>query len=249
MVLLAVIDMLTLEEDRRILDVVAGIILVQLPADHHGDQFIPGSIRNHACAHVHAVTQYRHPVADLVQFTHLVTDVDDTHALGRQITHDFKQLRNLTVGNGGSRLIHDQDPAVEGNSFDNFHHLLLRDGKIKDFICRVDSKVKLVQHFLCGRCHPLIVHAELSHGFPAEEDILRHGHMRHQHQFLVNNGNTIVTGSIYAVNNNLFSVDADLAFLRDIDAAQHLDQRGFARTVLTQQRVDLSGFQLKLHIL
>jgi hypothetical protein len=62
-------------------------------------------------------------------------------------------------------------------------------------------------------------------------------------------GNAVVTGSVDAVNNNRFAVDADLAFLRDIDAAQHLDQRGFARTVLTQQRVDLAGFQLKLHIL
>ena len=48
---------------------------------------------------------------------------------------------------------------------------------------------------------------------------------------------------------NLLAVNKDLPLLRVINAAEHLDQRGFAGAVFAQQRVDLACLELKIHML
>ena len=73
--------------------------------------------------------------------------------------------------------------------------------------------------------------------------------MRYLYQLLMDDGNTVVPCIIHVADTDLFSVDIDLALLGDIDAAQHLDQSGFSRAVFPEQRVNLAGQQLKIHIL
>ena len=92
-------------------------------------------------------------------------------------------------------------------------------------------------------------HAETAHDLAAQKDVLRHGHVGHLHQLLVDDGDAVFPGGVDVVDRHLLAFDEDLALLGDVDAAQHLDQRGLARAVLAQQRVDLAGQQLEVHAL
>ena len=178
-----------------------------------------------------------------------MADVDDADALLGQVAHDLEQLLDLAVGDRGGGLVHDQYAAVEGDGLDDLHHLLLGDGQVVHLGGGIDAQVKPIQHLLGIADHGPVVHAEGAHGFAAQEDVFGHGHVRHLHQLLVDNGNAVVPGGIDVVDRHRLSVDEDLALLGDVDAAQHLDQRGLARAVLPQKRVDLAGQQLEVHAL
>ena len=178
-----------------------------------------------------------------------MADVDDANALFGQAAHDLKQLLDLAVRDGGGGLVHDQYLAVEGDGLDDLHHLLLGDGQVVHLGGGVDAQVEAVQHLLGVADHAPGVHAEAAHGLAAQEDILGHGHVGHLHQLLVDDGNAVVPGGVDVVDRHLLAFNEDLALLGDVDAAQHFDQRGLARAVLAQQRVDLAGQQLEIHAL
>ena len=247
--LFAVADVFALQHDFGVFHVIARVVLIQFAADHHGDQFVARGFLNYAGADIAAVAQNRHAVADLVQLAHLVGDVDDAHALRRQIAHDLKQRLHFAVGDGGGRLVHDQYAAVEGDGLDDLHHLLLGDAQIGDQGVGVDAQIEAVEHLLGVGAHLGLVDAEGAHGLAAQEDVFRHRHVRHQHQFLMDDGDAVGARGIDARDGDLLSVDEDLAFFGDVDAAKHLNQRRLARAVFAQQRVDLAGFELEVHIL
>ena len=65
----------------------------------------------------------------------------------------------------------------------------------------------------------------------------------------MDDGDAVGARGIDARDGDLLSVDEDLAFFGDVDAAKHLNQRRFARAVFAQQGVDLAGFELEVHVL
>ena len=248
-VLLAVVDVDALEHHLVGLDVVAGVVLIQLAADHHGDQIVLGRDGNLAGADVGAVAQDGHAVADLVQLAHLVGDVDDADALPGQVAHDVEQMGDLAVGNGGGGLIHDQDAAVEGDRLDDLDHLLLGDAQIGNLRFCIDAQIELIQHLLRIGGHLSKVHAEFAHRLAAEEDVFRNRHVGNQNKLLMDDRNAVVAGGVDARNGDFLAVNPDLTLLRVVDAAQNLDQRRFSCAVFTQQRVDFARFELEVHLL
>ena len=64
----------------------------------------------------------------------------------------------------------------------------------------------------------------------------------------MNYRNAVFLSGEYGINLNFFSVNKNFAFLGFVNAAQYLNQRGFARAVFAEQRVDFARFQLQLHI-
>src|ERR1700730_686773 len=79
----------------------------------------------------------------------------------------------------------------------------------------------------------------------ADEDVLRHGQVVHQLQFLMNDADAGLLRLARVGGIHAGAVVADLAGILTVDAGENLHQRGLARAVLAHQRVDLAGHQIE----
>ena len=80
----------------RILEI-SRIIVRQFTANHHGDQFVLARLFHDSRADALPVTHDRDTVADLLQLTHFMGNIDDTHTLLRQRADCLKQKSDLFV--------------------------------------------------------------------------------------------------------------------------------------------------------
>ena len=65
---------------------------------------------------------------------------------------------------------------------------------------------------------------------------------------LVDSGYALCGGIIGILEKDLFPVHQHLSLIRLMYPRDHLDQRGFSRSVFSHERVDLALFQPKLHM-
>ncbi len=84
-------------------------------------------------------------------------------------------------------------------------------------------------------------------GSGAEEDVLGDGHLVDEREFLVNDREAGPLGVGDAVKVGGSAIDEQLTFVRTVrvQAAEELDERGFARAVLPAQRVDFTVAQIE----
>ena len=75
----------------------------------------------------------------------------------------------------------------------------------------------------------------------AEEHVLRHGEVGHEREFLGDHGDPAPLRDPGVPSFDGGAVDEDLALIGGVDAGDHLAECRFARAVLTDERVDLSG--------
>jgi len=80
-------------------------------------------------------------------------------------------------------------------------------------------------------------------GFPPEEDVLRHGQLGDQVEFLVNHPDAQRLGLPRRAQVDFLAEQAQLARGASAGAAEDLGQRGFPRPVLAQQDVHLAAPQ------
>ena len=95
--------------------------------------------------------------------------------------------------------------------------------------------------------HPPAVQQSPESRLASEKDVLGDGQVGRQRQFLVDQPDPepVRVGHIADVHTP--SVVDNLAGVGTVDAAEDLDERGFAGAVLAEQRVDLAGPQLEVH--
>ena len=74
--------------------------IVDLAADHHGDDLVAVGLPGRAAADVLTVAQHHQAVGDLKDLLHAVGDVDDGHALGGELADHLEKLLRLRPGDG-----------------------------------------------------------------------------------------------------------------------------------------------------
>src|SRR5262249_47413533 len=74
----------------------------------------------------------------------------------------------------------------------------------------------------------------------SKEEILGHREIVHQRTMLMNDSDTLPLGVNRRAQTRRLATEEDLPFVRRVDAADDLDQRGFAGAVFSQQRVNLA---------
>jgi hypothetical protein len=79
----------------------------------------------------------------------------------------------------------------------------------------------------------------------ADENVLRHGQMIHQLQFLMNDADAGGLRFARARERDRLAINEDFAGILRIDAGEDLHQRRFAGAVLAHQRMDFAGDQLE----
>ena len=81
----------------------------------------------------------------------------------------------------------------------------------------------------------------------ADKDVLGHGQFIKQHRFLMDGGDACLPRRLRGREMGFYAIDQNLAVIGLIDAGQDLDDGGFARTILADQRGDLTGVKVDLH--
>jgi hypothetical protein len=96
---------------------------------------------------------------------------------------------------------------------------------------------------------PPVEHAEPAARCVPEEDVLGDGELRKQQQFLVNRGDAALARLARGERLEPLVADPDGSGIGSVHAGDDLDERGLARAVLPEQRVDLTRPNLKVDVL
>ena len=215
-----------------------GILVLDLPADHEFDQL---RLR---CAgrdggDVLAVTQDGDDVPDALDLIHVMGDEDHGHALLLEFLHDEEKLLAFLTGQGGGRLVQDEDGCVLHQGFGDFHHLLAGDAQFAHRLVHVFLETDAGQSPLGLLAHGRPVDESSMRRQMPQEEVLHDGQLRDQVELLVDDGYAQVPGGVHIGDPGLFPVDLDMPFVRLVDAAHHLDDGRFPGPVLPKEHVDL----------
>ena len=167
---------------------------------------------------------------DLVE---LVGDDDDGFPVGLHGPEHLKELVRLLGGEDGGGLVQNQDVGPPVEDLDNLHRLLLGDGHVVDFLAGIDVEAVLFADgpnlFLGG---PDI---QLPRLLQPQDDVLRGGEHVHQLVVLVNHADAARKGVLGGADGDGLAVYKNLALVGEVDAGEHVHQRGFSAAVLPQK--------------
>ena len=191
---------------------------------------------------------------------HLETDFKRTlqykdigEAALAQVAEDGEEDLHLVLGEGGGGLVEDEDAGVFGEGFDDFDELLFADAEAGDGRGGVDGDAESLEEFVRltvdffpvdeRRKRPKAGAARLA----AEADVFGDGHFFDEGEFLVDDGEARALGVGDAVEMRGLAGDGQLAVVAAVrvEAAEELDERGFARAVFAAERVDFAGPQVE----
>ena len=173
-------------------------------------------------------------------------DEDDAFPVLGQIPHNTDQILNLLGGEGGGRLVQDQDvcPPVQG--FQDLHTLLHSHGDVLNFCVGVDGKAVALGdllHIFPGLRH---IQGNSLSRLGTQHDILGDGEGLDQHEVLVHHADPRIDGVAGVAHFNGFAVNQDLAGGGLEKAVKLVHQRGFASAVFAQDRVDFTFVDSKV---
>ena len=124
-----------------------------LPPDHRRDHAVPVHLADRRGDHVAPVAQHGDPVGQRRDLVEPVRDVDDAHAVGRELPDDAEEPRALRRRQRRGRLVHDQDARVERQRLGDLDELLLADAQARDPRLRVEVDPEPLEQAPPGRDH------------------------------------------------------------------------------------------------
>ena len=173
---------------------------------------------------------------------------EDAHAPGLQLPAGLHQLLDLFFAQGRGRLVHDNHFRVDQHRLGNLDHLLNAHAEGARGFPGIDVLAQGL-HDLGGLfVHTLVIQEEALLGPLVDKNVVRDAEELFDVQLLIHAGDARGGGFVGVLKNLSLPVDIDLALIRHVDAGEDLDQRGFARAVLTDQSVDLARLHGQLHV-
>jgi hypothetical protein len=220
--------------------------LVELPAEHMGDELQAGELGELSGMRHPAVAQDRYAVADFVELFEAVADVDHTHPLLAQLPDHPEQRLHLPCLQRRGRLVHNDRSRVHRDGPRDSDHLLNTEAKGAQGGGDVGPDAVAFQDL--GRL-PIhagpIDQAQRVAGLAPEEDVLGHAEERDQVDLLVDRADTRLLRFARLGERDLFAFEENLALVGVVHPGNNLDQGGLPCTVLTDEGVHLSGTQFE----
>ena len=176
----------------------------------------------------------------------LVRDDDDRLAVVAHPAQDAEQLLGLLRGEHGGRLVEDEDVRAAVEHLDDLHRLLFGDRHLVDLLHRVDLKAVLLADLLDAPRR--LLQAETPAVLKTEDDVFGGGEDINQLEVLVNHADAVCKCVLRRTDDDRLPVDEDLARIREIDARDHVHQRGLAAAVLTEDGEDLAAVDLQADV-
>ena len=176
-------------------------------------------------------------VAQRLDLVQLVGNVKDRAALGGELAQHLEQLLDFLGGEHGGRLIHDQQFWIKQQSAHDFDALALAHRQGRHGAVRIKRQA-ILGHDGADAGFEL---AGGDAGVHAQRDVFEHGQRFKQREMLEHHANAELAGSLGAGDDHRGAVPAQFARIGLHDAVDHLDQRGLAGAVFTQQGMDFAG--------
>ena len=215
--------------------------VLNVATDHAGHQLIVGQLAHVVeGAHVAAVLEHRHGVADAEHFFHAMRDVEHDFAFVTQAPDDRHQAVDLARRKAAGRLVESDDMGATRQRFGDFHQLPLAEGQAPDFGLRVDfigQAFQAIQRLLTQRA--AIDQAETGRQM-AEKQVFGDGHFRDQMQLLMDHRDAAADAVGGRLERHGLLADLQLAAARNVGAAEDFQQGRFAGAVLAHQGVNLA---------
>ena len=170
-----------------------------------------------------------------------MADEDDAVALVAEPAQDGEDLLRLLGREDGGRLVEDQDPGLAIEGLEDLDPLLPADRQATDLLVRVDLETESLAELADAPTGLGPVEEDrVGHRLVAQQDVLGDGEDRHEHEVLVDHADAAGDGVGRAGDLDRLAVEQDLALVRRGEAVEDVHQRGLARAVLAEQRVDLA---------
>ena len=230
---------------RRFVDVLrlgAADVQADRVADHHVGQRLLVGVLGGDVADVLALAQHGHAVGHVEHLVQLMRDDDEGLAVGLHVAHDGEELVRLLRGEHGGGLVENEDVRAAVEHLDDLDGLLLRNGHVVDLLIGVDVEPVFVADLL----DLFAGFGQVELAFKAEDDILRCGEEIDELEVLVDHADAVLERVLGGGDRHRFAMNVDLPLVGEVDAGEHVHQRGFAAAVFAEQRQDLAFVQLKV---
>ena len=164
--------------------------LVDGAADHHPDDLVSTCVLEPSLANHLAVTKNHVAVSDALDLLELVADEKDGLAVALQQLDDTEKLLDFLERESRGRLVHDDDPRVDGQRPGDRDQMLAGHSEIAQPSIDVEmADADLAQRLArLTRCRSPVDPAPAIARRMAEKDILSHRQIIEEHRLLVDGG-------------------------------------------------------------
>lgn len=180
-------------------------------------------------------------------------DIDDRDPLAAQLPHELEQVRALHIGQGGGRLIQDQDlDILAGKRLQDGHHLALDRRHPRHPLVEIEGNGK-ARHEPGGPLRergPIDPPQQAARAMlPAQKNIIQPGHIRRQFGMLLHGRDPGRDGVNGGAKIDPVAVDPQHAAILLNQPGQDFDKGRFAGPIDTEQRMNFTPLDPKIDLL
>ena len=208
-------------------------LIVQTASNHGCNQRIVVPVLDIAGFNKLSITNDGDTVTQLKKLLELMGYEHDANAAVSEVTAGLHELLNLFLTQRRSRLVHDNHFCINQNRLRNFNHLLYAHTKGTCRLVRVNILSERSHDFLRLFVHGIIVEQSTLFEPLIDKNIIGNAKQRLNIQLLIYTRNTSGSGLVRVLELLELTLDIDFALIRLMYTCQYLNQRGFARAILT----------------
>ncbi len=227
------------------------IHLLERPADHVEHEPAGVDVRRAMHGHERAVSQYGDAVGQLEDLVHAMRHVQNGDPLLSQTSQMREESPHFRLAEAGRRLVENEEPGPPRDGARDADFLLLGRGQLLDHAVGFDGDAELRQATTgLGMQGPPIDTAPSSPGPAlAEHQVLGNRQVRKALQLLLHGRDASSQRVARGSERDRCSVQTDGSRVGRLDAAEQLDQRRLARSVLADEPQDLACLERQVDAL
>ena len=219
---------------------------VDFLANHHLGKNGFRSLRGVYRADILTFSENGNLVGNFHNLVELMRDNDDGLVVSAHITQNVEKLLRLLRSEHGGRLVKNQNIGAPVKHLDNLDRLLFRDRHLIYLFVKIKLKAITVKNFL-NFCRGLF-HIKFA-VIITENDVFCRRKDINKLEMLMYHSDLQIKSVLGRSDNDLFTVNKDLTVIREIDTRNHIHQRCFTASVLTENREDLSPVDGEVDVL
>src|SRR5215831_10823450 len=226
------------------------IEIFELASDHHLDDFAGVGLAALPCPDQPPVAQDRDAVGDAEDFVHPVRDVDQAESALGEPTEQFEEQFDLMRFERRRGLVQDEQLRLDRQRLRDLDDLAFGQAEVFDRRVGRYLQLELIEQFLRSRVQLApIDQAERAEAprLAPDEDVFGDRQVRREAQFLMHEADAERLGFRRVLRIDLSPVEDNLAAVLPHDSGENLHQRGFARAVFANQRMNLAAPRREVH--
>ena len=221
-------------------------LFLKFAAGHVVGEFFIVQLRRVARSRQLSAAENGKALRDFKDLVQLMTDKQNGDPLFLQLQNDAEKRLNLLPGQGGRRLIHDDEFRVEHQRTADGNHLFFRDRKFTQSGVQIDCEADPRNCLLRNRAHIFPVYKFLfCDQLTVDRQILHDAQVRKNGEVLINDLNAAFNGGKRRDLLQGPALKFDGTGIALINTGNNLDQRGLATAVFTGQAMDLARTDLQ----